>query len=123
VEVITGVARRRRWTMDEKARIVAESLSPGANVSEVARRHDISRSLLFQWRRQLSSDGESRSADGSAPIFVPVTIAAHEPSGARTESDAPAEIEIEVDSIRIRIRGLVDEATLRVVLNAVRTTR
>ncbi|SPP98335.1 protein of unknown function [Bradyrhizobium vignae] len=52
IEIITGTGRRRRWSTDAKAAIVAESFAPGASVSAVARRHDISPSLLFLWRRQ-----------------------------------------------------------------------
>ncbi|MGY3116212.1 transposase-like protein [Bradyrhizobium sp. S3.14.4] len=50
---------RRRWTAEEKARIVAESLEANANLSDVARRHGVARGLLTAWRRQLSSDGIS----------------------------------------------------------------
>ena len=57
VEVITGRQRRRRWTAEEKARIVAESLEADANISDVARRHGVARGLLTIWRRQLSSGG------------------------------------------------------------------
>ena len=52
VEIITGVERRRRWRLEEKLRIVAESERPGASVSEVARRYEVSRGLLWAWRRQ-----------------------------------------------------------------------
>src|SRR5580704_9194509 len=52
IEVITGTGRRRRWDAETKGRLVAESFEPGCSVSEVARRHDISPSLLFLWRRQ-----------------------------------------------------------------------
>ena len=52
VEVLGGVERRRRWSPDEKMRLVEEALVPGAKVSEVARRNGISASLLFTWRRQ-----------------------------------------------------------------------
>ena len=51
IELITGVARRRRWSAAEKAAVVAESLQPGINVSMVARRHGVSRGLLQTWRR------------------------------------------------------------------------
>lgn len=51
IEVITGTGRRRQWSEDEKARIVIESLKPGANVSEVARRNGVSPQQLFGWRR------------------------------------------------------------------------
>jgi transposase len=46
VELITGQRRRRRWTAEEKARIVAESFEEGANISEVARRHGVVRGLI-----------------------------------------------------------------------------
>lgn len=51
VEVITGGRRRRAWSDDEKARIVAESADPHVNISEVARRNGVSRGLLTVWRR------------------------------------------------------------------------
>ena len=58
IEVITGTGRRRRWDAETKARLVAESFEPGCSVSEVARRHDISPSLLFLWRRQAGEADE-----------------------------------------------------------------
>ena len=51
VEIRSGVGRRRRWSDAEKGRIVAESFTPGAVVSEVARRHEISPQHLFAWRK------------------------------------------------------------------------
>jgi len=53
LEVLTGVGGRRRWSSDDKARIVEETLAPGATVSEVARRHDIRPQQLFGWRREM----------------------------------------------------------------------
>ena len=53
VEVLGGVERRRRWSRDEKMRILAEILEPGATVAEVARRNDVAQSVLFSWRRQV----------------------------------------------------------------------
>ena len=41
IELITGTTRRRRWSDDERARILAESFEPGANISAVARRHGV----------------------------------------------------------------------------------
>jgi transposase len=70
VEVITGERRRRRWTGEEKARIVAESFEEGANISEVARRNGVSRGLLTVWRRQITTMA------GKAPSFVPIQIGA-----------------------------------------------
>ena len=56
VEVITGRQRRRRWTAEEKARIVAESLEANANISDVARRHGAARGLLTAWRRDVDRE-------------------------------------------------------------------
>jgi hypothetical protein len=55
IEVITGVGRRRRWTDEEKAWIVAESLDPATTVSAVARRYGLHASQLFVWRQQLAA--------------------------------------------------------------------
>ncbi|WP_172626723.1 IS66-like element accessory protein TnpA [Bradyrhizobium ivorense] len=113
VEIITGTGRRRRWSTDAKATIVAESFAPGASVSAVARRHDISPSLLFLWRRQ----GTGEQGDRGMPAgFVPVAIA-----GCGGPSEEQAAIEIEVGAVRIRIRGTVDRQALCEVLAAVRT--
>jgi transposase-like protein len=77
IEVITGVARRRRWSSDEKARIVAESLRPGANVSEVARRNGLSPQQLFAWRReahalfQEGADSPPVDRRATAPVRQP----------------------------------------------------
>src|ERR1700750_695102 len=59
VEVLTGPGRRRRWSADEKARIVAETLVPGARVSEVARRWQICSQQVFGWRRAMRQDAFS----------------------------------------------------------------
>ena len=52
IELITGTARRRDWSDDDKARIIVESLAPGTNISAVARRHGIKPQQLFGWRRE-----------------------------------------------------------------------
>ena len=54
VEVLTGPARRRRWSTEDNARIVTETLVPGACVSEVARRWQVSSQQVFGWRRAVS---------------------------------------------------------------------
>ena len=53
VEIITGKERRRRWSIEEKLRIVSEVEEPGARIAEVAARHEVYPSLLFNWRRQV----------------------------------------------------------------------
>jgi transposase len=114
IEVITGQSRRRRWTREEKARIIAESLEAGANISEVARRNGVARGLLTAWRRQFAA------ARSKAPSFVSVRIVEESGGGTTGEPDraAPAQtrllekalpakpggmIEIEVSGARIRV--------------------
>jgi transposase len=58
VEVITGVARRRRFPTDLKLAIVAETMQPGMSISYVARQHGLSPSLVFRWRRLMSQGGK-----------------------------------------------------------------
>jgi transposase-like protein len=66
VEVITGVGRRRRWSLEDKARIVAESLDPATTASAVARRYGLQVSQLFTWRQQLQRSALTAETIGGA---------------------------------------------------------
>ena len=68
VEVITGRRRRRDWSDEEKARILAESADPEVNISEVARRNGVNRGLLNVWRRK------ARLASIEGPQFVQLRL-------------------------------------------------
>ncbi len=123
VEVLSGVERRRQWSDDEKARIIEETLVPGARVAEVARRHAVSASLVFGWRR-LARDG---LLGRGVPALVPVEIvAAPVPAlPAPTPSSVPRPrrsaglIEIELSQgRRLRVGPDVDGDALRRVLDA-----
>src|SRR5580692_11237963 len=81
VDIRVGVGRRRRWSVEAKGRIVAESYAPGAVVSEVARRHDISPQHLFAWRKAARS-GRLVLPATESPMFVPVVTATCEPVAA-----------------------------------------
>ncbi len=70
-EVITSVQRRRRWSAEEKARIVQETFAPGMSVSLVARQHGIAPNQVFTWRR-LYADG-ALSAVGAGEEVVPAS--------------------------------------------------
>ena len=75
VEVLTGPGRRRRWSADEKARIVAETLMPGARVSEVARRWQVCSQQVFGWRRAMRQDLPNVAGPTTTPAtcsFVPI---------------------------------------------------
>lgn len=71
LEIITGVERRRRWSEADKLKIVADADVPGAKVAEVARRHEISRSILWTWRKQA---GAGRLVASDPPGFLPVFV-------------------------------------------------
>jgi transposase len=58
VEVFAGIQRRRRYTLEQKLAAVAEASQPGMSISFVARRHGISPSLLFGWRRRMAEGGK-----------------------------------------------------------------
>ena len=69
IEVITSVQRRRRWSVVEKIEIVEETEQPGMSVSYVARKHGISPSLLFKWRK-LYHDGALTAIDANEPVVA-----------------------------------------------------
>ena len=75
IEIITGRERRRRWSIEEKLQIVAETEEAGARVTEVAARHGVYPGLLFTWRRQVR-DGVL--AAPPAATFMPVRVLATE---------------------------------------------
>jgi len=77
MEIITGVERGRRWRLEEKLRIVAEVAQPGASLADVARRHEVSRGLLWNWRARVQR-GELRPE--RMPMFLPVQITADVPA-------------------------------------------
>jgi transposase len=78
VEIRSGVGRRRRWSEEEKGRIVAESYAPDAAVSEVARRHEISPQHLFAWSKA-ARDGQLTLPADDGATFVPVMMVTPKP--------------------------------------------
>jgi transposase len=114
LEVINGALGRRRWSVEAKGRIVAESLAPGVVVSEVARRHDLLPQQLFAWRHQARQGRLALPAE--ALSFVPVTMAPAVPSAAAPE----ATIEVEIGSAIVRVPPGADGRLLAKVLRAVK---
>ena len=114
VEVFTGTGRRRRWSSDEKARILEETLAVGAVVSEVARRHGITSQQLFGWRRAARSPAIERA---DARGFVPVMLEA--PAEKPSPSDG-AILEIVVGAMVARIPLTADGATLTRIVRALK---
>src|SRR6476659_3598395 len=94
VEIRSGVGRRRRWSDEVKGGIVAESFAPGAVVSEVARRHEISPQHLFAWRKA-ARGGLLRLPSQALAEFVPVMTEACE-DGAMPAGSGSTAISIEI---------------------------
>jgi transposase len=131
MEIITGVERRRQWRDEEKLRILAELNQPGVKFSEVARRHDVSRGLLWQWR-----DAQRRGRlVAETPAFLPLQVvpdlAASAPPGGSgpppcaappaMEDEPDERIEIVLpDGTAVRVAATISAATLRRVLAVLR---
>ena len=125
IEIITGRERRRRWSVADKLRIVAESQEPGARVCDVAARHDVSPSLLHGWR-YLARQGRLRSGD--AIDFVPVRLASPMSGDATPRSTPPASVDHGIAAIevvlpsggKVLIRRDTPVAMLRAVIAGLR---
>lgn len=119
----TGRRKRRDWSDAEKARILAESADPEANISEVARRKGVSRGFLNVWRRK------ARLASSEATQFVQLRL--DDDAKARLDATDPRRgvtypterIEVAIAGATVRVPVGVDAATLERVLAAVRSTR
>jgi transposase len=99
--------------LEDKARIVAESLDPATTASAVARRYGLHASQLFVWRQQLQRCASSAETSG-APGFVPVRLAEDSPA------EAGGRMEIALGPAMVRVGADVDAAALRRVLEVVR---
>jgi transposase len=118
IEVITGAVGRRRWTIDDKARIVSETLEAGAVVSVVARRHGVTPQQLFGWRREARQRSEE-----ARPQFVPAVV--EPPSSKRRQrrpATAMAAIELEIGGVTVRIGDGAKAATVSAVIRALKAT-
>ena len=122
---VLGAERRRRWSYDEKVRLVEETLQAGESVCGVARRHGLAPSLLFSWRRQAR---QGRLGARAVPDLVPVEITSTPalacgpqlPSSPRAPRARAGIIEIELGGCRVRVDRDVDAEALQRVLELLR---
>ncbi|CCV08631.1 transposase [Mesorhizobium metallidurans STM 2683] len=88
IEVITSVERRRRWSREDKERLVAACLEPGAVLPEIARGAGIHVSQLFRWRKELCQIEEPKTETASR--LVPVIVSEAAPPASPIPSGPPA---------------------------------
>ena len=111
-------AKRRRWSLELKRQLVAETLEPGSSVSIVARRHDVNANQLFKWRHELAGPTPAAAA------LVPVAVMPEPVAGPVVPKPAPGRIEIvRGGGVRVRIEGAVDPAAVTAAIAAVLKTR
>ena len=117
IEVLTGPGRRRKWSDDDKARIVAETARPGAVVTEVARRWQVTPQQVFDWRRQARKALVAATAPAE-PAFVPIV--------AETPATIPARLtpplEVKLAGAVLRVAPGTDAELLTTVLRAIRAS-
>jgi len=122
--VTTGRISRRKHDEAFKRELVERSLQPGASVAAIAQDNAINANLLFNWRRlYLRRGGSTLATTTPAPTLLPVTVQEQHVATASKPAAAPSRpssgvIEIDIGSARVRVRGVVDEATVRWVLQA-----
>lgn len=126
---VLGAERRRRWSYEDKVRLIEETMQSGRTVCDVARRHGLAQSLLFTWRRQAR---QGCLGVGAVPAIVPVEITpsqADAPAGAppppspSRPASAPPSMRagtIEIGDCCVRVDRDVDTEALRCVLELLR---
>ncbi|WP_407121581.1 IS66-like element accessory protein TnpA [Bradyrhizobium sp. STM 3561] len=119
LEVLEGPSGRRVRSEAERARIVAESLLPGAQVSEVARKHGATRWQIYNWRRRFRQRGMLPPCDAPQPTFAPLVV-----EHALEERHAPTvTLEIAIGDVVLRTDTAIDGEQLSRVIRAVRASR
>ena len=115
---VTGVVRRRRWSDEEKGRIVAEAIAPGAVISEVARRHDLVPQHLWNWIRAAREGRFVLPGDGLG-AFVPVmSVESGQVSEPGQDFRSPA-IELKIGAVTVRVPPGAEARDVEAVLRAV----
>ncbi len=123
-EVLSGPERRRRWSTEEKLRVLAQSVAPGSSPSLTCRLHGISSGQLYTWRKQFRTGeltGFIPVAIGSEPVaqLPPPESIDDGPPVYPTAPHSDGLIEVELPSgVKLRLTGDIDEAALRRVLSA-----
>jgi transposase len=133
-EIVARIERRRQWTLEEKAALMAEVEAAGGQVSVIARRHGISKSLLYNWRSAWRAAAGAAAARANSAGFIQLGVVAEPmerlapavpavcPRGAGLSlAERVGVIEIDLpDGVRLRVDDHISEKALRRVLAAVK---
>src|SRR6185312_669269 len=122
MEVFTGAGRRRTWSMEDKARIVAESYGGLESVSAVARRYGLAQGQLFGWRREARSKALSAPELQFAPVVVEPPIALPRAKRRRSRR-GDGGIELEIDGVTVRVGRGAEARTVAAVIRALKAER
>ncbi len=117
-------AKRRRWPLEMKRQLVAETLEPGSSVSIVARRHDVNANQLFKWRHELVEPTPVIPALVSVAVMPEPATAVVPAEPTMGPKSTPGRIEIALSGgVRVRIEGAVDPAAVTAAMTAVMKAR
>lgn len=125
--LITGGERRRRWSEEDRSRILAAISEPGAVVADVARREDICTSLVYKWRRAARGD-QRVDACGFSPVIIAAapassmspTMSREKPGDLAAQDAASVVIEVELKDVRVRIGAGASSSVIAATLKALR---
>jgi transposase len=123
IEVFTGAGRRRSWTADEKAAIVAESFGEGVRACHVARRHGLTPQQLFTWRRAARRQfaaGDVVMQSMFAPAIVAEPAAEIQEQKERTDGAHPPIIELEIGGASVWIWRGADTTLVTAIVGALK---
>ncbi len=115
ITLITGRERRRRWSEDERQRILALAFTPGAVVSKVARQCEVSTSLLYKWRQDAL---KAEPARGFVPAMLAVEPVVSAP--APPAADAASIVVEFSNGARLKISAQAPAALVTATLAALR---
>jgi transposase len=128
LEVITGSGGRRRFSDDEKARILEQTLVPGAVISAIARQNGLTPQQLFTWRRQARQPSKGKRS--KSPVFVPAVVEApiavapvRRRRSTRKSGGGDGTIEIETGGVTVRIARGADVKAVAAVMTALKAAR
>ena len=121
--VFSGPERRRRWSEEERLRILSEAFAPGACVADVCRRHDISSALIYTWRRKLLDAGVAQETSAPEALPTPMFLEAvmdDDPAAAASYGEHPAMIIDLPRGKRLSVFAAASPALVAAALKALR---